>query len=176
MHTSSSVDIHGDPDRIYGRIYQLAADIQDWPVLLPHYRYLRVLEQAPTHKIADFGASRDGFPVKWRAQQELFPEEGRITYRHIKGITTGMWVEWRLEKRGDHVRVTIDHELSYDTAGNSDLKSTLIVSGLAALFANLVVGPIFVRNIAGKTLRCIKAKVESEASNMERISDRKQER
>ncbi|HZO90158.1 MAG TPA: SRPBCC family protein [Chthonomonadaceae bacterium] len=150
MHTSNSIDIRGDAERIYGRIYQLAADIQDWPTLLPHYRYLRVLEQSPTHKIADFGASRDGFPVKWRAQQELFPDEGRITYQHTGGITKGMRVEWRLQKRGDHVHVAIDHELSYP------------VPVLGPLFAHYIVGSLFVRNIAGKTLRCIKSKVESE--------------
>jgi ribosome-associated toxin RatA of RatAB toxin-antitoxin module len=151
MHTSNTVEIYGDPERIYARIFRLAADIQDWPTLLPHYRYLRVLEQSPTHKIADFGASRDGFPVKWRARQEMFPEEGRITYRHIKGITTGMWVEWRLERGGDHVRVTLSHELTYP------------VPVLGPLFAQVIVGNLFVQNIAGKTLRCIKAKVETEA-------------
>lgn len=151
MHTANAVGMRGDPERLYGRIFQLAADIQDWPALLPHYRYLRVLEQSSTHKIADFGASRDGFPVKWRARQELFPAEGRITYQHIGGITKGMWVEWRLEKRGDHVHVTIEHELNYP------------VSILGPLFAQYIVGNLFVQNIAGKTLRCIQAKVEAES-------------
>ncbi|HZP80778.1 MAG TPA: SRPBCC family protein [Chthonomonadaceae bacterium] len=153
MRTTNTVEMRGDPERLYGRIFQLAADIQDWPTLLPHYRYLHVLEQSPTHKIADFGASRDGFPVRWRARQELFPAEGRITYRHIGGITKGMWVEWRLEKRGDHVRVTIEHELNYP------------VPIFGPLFAQVIVGNLFVRNIAGKTLRCIQAKVESESSS-----------
>jgi ribosome-associated toxin RatA of RatAB toxin-antitoxin module len=150
MHTTNVIDIRGEAERISDRIYQLAADIQDWPMLLPHYRYLRVLEQSPTHKVADFGASRSGFPVKWRARQDLFPDAGRITYRHIRGISRGMWVEWRLEKRGDHVHVVIDHELNYP------------LPGLGPLFARYIVGDLFVRNIAGKTLRCIKAKVESE--------------
>jgi ribosome-associated toxin RatA of RatAB toxin-antitoxin module len=151
MRTSNSVDIIGEPERIYPRIYQLAADIQDWPTLLPHYRYLHVREQSPTHKIADFGASRDGFPVKWRARQELFPEAGRITYKHLGGITKGMWVEWRLEKRDDRVLVTIDHELDYP------------VPVLGTLFARYIVGALFVENIAGKTLRTLKAAVENEA-------------
>ncbi len=150
MHTTNVIVIRGEAERIYGRIYQLAADIQDWPTLLPHYRYLRVLEQSPMYKIADFGASRDGFPVKWRARQELFPDEGRITYQHTRGITRGMWVEWRLEKQDDQVQVTIEHELNYP------------LPGLGPLFAHYIVGKLFVQNIAGKTLRCIKAKVESE--------------
>jgi ribosome-associated toxin RatA of RatAB toxin-antitoxin module len=150
MFTSNTVEISGSADLIYDRIYQLAADIQDWPTLLPHYRYMRVLERSDTHKIADFGASRDGFPCRWRARQELFPNEGRITYQHIGGITKGMWVEWRLEKRDDRVRVTIDHKLSYP------------VPLLGPLFARFIVGNLFIHNIAGKTLACIRRKVEAE--------------
>jgi hypothetical protein len=169
MHTSNTIRIDGDAARIYPLIYRLAADIQDWPALLPHYRYLRIVEQSATHKIADFGAfrlfslfasreKRSGcpdraaggvkFPVRWRARQDLFPEEGRITYRHVRGITRGMWVEWRLERREDHVQVTIDHDLTYP------------VPLLGPLFARYIVGALFVSNIAGKTLGCIKAKVE----------------
>ena len=149
MHTTNEIEIRGE----VSRIFQLAADIQDWPDILPHYRYMRILEQSPTHKVADFGATRDGFPVKWRARQELFPDEGRITFQHIGGITRGMWVEWRLEKRGDRVHVTIDHALTYR------------FPILGPLFAQYVVGNLFIRNIAGKTLRCIKAKVETESGD-----------
>lgn len=151
MRTSNTVEIYGEAERIFPRIYALAADIGDWARLLPHYRYMRVLEQAADYKVADFGASRDGFPVRWRARQELFPDEGRITYKHIGGITKGMWVEWRLQKRGDHVHVVIDHELTYP------------IPVLGPLFAQYIVGALFVHNIAGKTLRCIKAKVEAES-------------
>jgi len=153
MLTSNTVEIYGEVDRVHDRVFQLAADIQDWPTALPHYRYMRVSERSDAHKIADFGASRDGFPCSWRARQELFPAEGRITYKHIGGITKGMWVEWRLERRGDHVRVTIDHELSYP------------IPVLGPLFAQYIVGNLFIHNIAGKTLECIKLKVESEQAN-----------
>ncbi len=150
MHTVNKIEILGDPAVIRPRIYQLAADIQDWPAILPHYRYMRVTEQSDRHKVADFGASRDGLPVSWRARQELFPEEYRITFTHTGGVTKGMWVEWRMEPFGASVHVTIDHELTYP------------VPLLGPLFARHVVGALFVENIAGKTLRCIKAKVEME--------------
>ena len=150
MRTTNTIEIYGPPERIQGRIYQLAADLQDWPLILPHYRYMHIREQSERHKVADFGASRDGFPVKWSARQELFPEEGRITFKHIKGITRGMWVEWRLEKQADRVLVTIDHQLTYN------------VPLFGPLFAKYVVGYLFVHNIAGKTLRCIKKRVETE--------------
>ena len=108
--------------------------------------------------MADFGAVRVfalgplaiKFPCRWRARQELFAADKRITFKHLKGITRGMWVEWRLEDCGDHVRVTIDHELTYP------------IPVLGPLFAQYIVGNIFVHSVAGKTLNCIKAKVESE--------------
>ncbi|HLK55550.1 MAG TPA: SRPBCC family protein [Chthonomonadaceae bacterium] len=153
MRTVNEIEIEGDAERICPRIFQLAADIQDWPALLPHYRYMRILEQTERVKVADFGASRDGIPVKWRARQELFPEANRITFYHVGGVTRGMWVEWRLEKRSNGVHVAIHHELNYP------------VPLFGPLFATYIVGKLFVENIAGKTLRCIKAKVEAEAAS-----------
>jgi aromatase len=148
MHKVNRIEIRGE----ISRIFRLAADIQDWPALLPHYRYMRILEQSERVKVADFGASRNGFPVHWRARQELFPEENRIIFQHIGGITRGMWVEWRLEARGDPVHVEIIHDLTYP------------IPVLGPLFAHYIVGNLFVSHIANKTLRCIKAKVEAEAA------------
>jgi ribosome-associated toxin RatA of RatAB toxin-antitoxin module len=152
MQTVNEIEIMGDPARIRPRIFQLAADIQDWPAILPHYRYLRVTERSEQVKVADFGAHRDGLPVSWRARQELFPEDFHITFFHVGGVTRGMWVEWRLEEQNDRVRVTIAHRLSYP------------IPLLGPWFARYVVGKMFVENIAGKTLRCFKALVESESA------------
>ncbi len=153
MRTANTIEVMGDPARIRPRIYQLAADIQYWPDILPHYRYLRVTEESDRHKIADFGASRDGVPVSWRARQDLFPDESRITFLHTGGVTCGMWVEWRLEDREDRVVVTIAHELTYP------------IPLIGPLFAQYIVGKLFVENIAGKTLRCFKSRVEAETSS-----------
>ena len=152
MELVNAIHIAGDPDRIY----QLAADIHDWPRILPHYRYVKVQERGNNHGIdsvvAEMGASRDGFPVKWRARQELLPESRRIRFQHIGGITRGMQVEWRIEPESESVRVSIHHSLAYP------------VPILGALFAEYIVGRLFVHNIAGKTLRCIKTIAESEAT------------
>ncbi len=152
MHTLNAIEIHGEPDTVLARLFALVSDLEDWPRLLPHYRCLTVTEKTTTRKIASFGASRDGFPVKWRAEQELFPHEDRITFRHIGGVSKGMWVEWRLEKRPDGVRAVILHELTYP------------VPVLGPLFAEYVVGKLFVSPIANKTLRCFKALIEEEQS------------
>lgn len=150
MHTSNEIAIEGDPLRVRDRVFELAADLESWPVILPHYRYMRVRERSDRHKVADFGASRDGLPVSWRARQELFPDEYRVTFRHIAGATRGMWVEWHIEPLEGMVRVRIDHDLDYP------------VPVLGALFARYIVCGLFVENIAGKTLRCIKALIEAE--------------
>ena len=147
MQTENTILMYGPIDRIYA----LAANIQDWPALLPHYRYVVVEESSDRHKIARMGASRDGLPVRWRCRQELVPEAHRIVFQHIGGVTKGMDVEWRLVPEGEAVRVTIHHELHYP------------VPVLGPLFATFVVGRLFVHNIARKTLTCIKEKVEAEA-------------
>ena len=156
MHLENTITIEGDPDRIF----QLAANIQDWPDILPHYRYVRIEEMTDLVKVAWMGAARQvfpqrwglgGFPVKWRARQELIPEERRIRFKHIGGISRGMDVEWRIEPEVHGVHVSISHELTYD------------IPLVGPLFARYIVGGLFVHNIAGKTLRCIKKIVEAEA-------------
>jgi len=148
MHVQNTLLMRGDPDRIFA----LAAEIGDWPRILPHYRYVVVEERAERHKIARMGATRDGFPVSWRARQDLDPERRVIRFRHVGGITRGMEVEWRILPSGEGVRVSILHDLSYP------------VPVLGPLFARWIVGELFVKNIAGKTLRCIREIVEAEAA------------
>ena len=97
--------------RLYARPeiahFQLAADIQDWPVLLPHYREVIVFEQTNdgTRKFVEMAAVRDNFPlpglkfpVRWRSVQVCEPDTGRIYFKHLAGIATGMWVVWSLEE------------------------------------------------------------------------------
>ena len=152
MQSVNQIEINGDPDEICPVIFQLAADIQDWPAILPHYRYLKVKESTATHKLADFGASRDGFPVSWSATQDLYPEENRIEFFHVGGATKGMWVEWRLEKRTSSVFVTIVHRLEYP------------IPVLGKLISKYIIGRLFVENIASKTLLCFKNRIEAKSA------------
>ena len=170
----------GDPQKIGSRLFQLAADIQDWGWILPHYRYLRVTEQEGNRRTADFGATRSfvlfrfkkrrnaddpedapiaysetgfEFPVSWQARQEIFPGERRITYQHIGGITKGMRVEWRITPQRDRMKVVIDHEL------------TMKIPIFGKWFSDKIVGKLFVHNIAGKTLQSLKTIVETTEAN-----------
>jgi len=146
MHTENHITIRGPIDRIF----ELAVEVTRWPEILPHYRWVKLIEKEGRKRTVEMAAHRDGIPVRWMAVQTIIPEEHRIMFRHIEGPTTGMDVEWTLIKRGEEVDVTIRH----------DFESGIPVIG--PLVSNYIVGKFFVHNIAGKTLGRIKEIVESE--------------
>src|SRR5215211_1126608 len=93
-------------------------------------------------------ARRDFYPVRWVAVQRSLVEEYRITFRHVRGISRGMNVEWQLTQTADGTSVRIWHEF----------RSSIPIVG--EIFARRIVGQLFVSNIAGKTLRQIKRLAE----------------
>jgi ribosome-associated toxin RatA of RatAB toxin-antitoxin module len=146
MHTSNSVTMAGDLDQIV----QLAADIEQWPVILPHYRWVTLLDGGGDRKVVEMAARRDRIPVKWRAVQQI-DRSGTtpvINFHHIWGPTRGMDVAWTFEPSPDHVVVTISHDFRppWPIVGN--------------IIAERIIGPQFVGAIAGKTLTTIKGIVE----------------
>jgi hypothetical protein len=98
-------------------------------------------------------AWRDFIPVRWRAEQVLFPDEPRIAFRHVGGITKGMEVEWRFVESNGGTDVSIYHEFAL----NWPLIGTVV--------AERIIGPQFVANIAGKTLRRIRQLAENRADS-----------
>lgn len=151
MHIENEIFIKAD----IADIYQLAAPVERWPEILPHYRWVHVLRDDGDRRLVEMAARRDWIPVRWRAEQRLFPEEPRITFRHVGGFTKGMEVKWVFEptEQGG-VRVAILH----------DLPRLLGLPLVGDLAANRIVGPLFVKDIAGKTLRKIKELAEAEVS------------
>src|SRR6266700_1966485 len=69
MHTENSITIRGDMDHIFA----VASAVEDWPRLLPHYRWVNVLSGGTTDRLVEMAALRDGFPVRWSARQRLEP-------------------------------------------------------------------------------------------------------
>lgn len=146
MRTANTVIMKGDLNRIVA----LAADTERWPVILPHYRWVTLLEGGGDTKTVEMAARRGKFPVKWRAVQTV--ERGGptpvIRFRHIGGVTKGMEVAWTFDVQPDGVHVTIDHDFTppWPVVGN--------------LVSDRVIGPQFIEKIAGKTLATIKGIVE----------------
>jgi uncharacterized membrane protein len=152
LHTKNEILIRAGAAEVYG----LAAPVERWPEILPHYRWVRVLEDGGEgRRVVEMAALRNFIPVRWRAEQLLFPEVPRIVFRHVGGVTKGMEVEWVFAPQDDGVvRVSILHDLERGLAGWP------LVGGVVA---DRVVGPFFVSNIAGKTLRRIKELAEARA-------------
>ena len=98
METFIERTVGADPMKIYG----LAAAVEDWPRILPHYRWVRVLSSdRPDARVVDMAARRDvvgrlGIPLRWTAVQRLYPREARIEFDHVGGVTRGMRVEWTI--------------------------------------------------------------------------------
>jgi ribosome-associated toxin RatA of RatAB toxin-antitoxin module len=132
----------------YERVFDLAAEVERWPELLPHYRYVRRLPDLPERHF-EMGASRGPIPVRWRAIQRPLPDERRIEFVHTGGVTRGMEVAWRFEERNGALDVSIEHELELEWP---------IIGGFAA---DHVIGPQFIEAIAGRTLRRVKELAEA---------------
>lgn len=132
------------------RIFPLAADVERWPEILPHYRYVRRLPGA--ERRFAMGARRGPLPVRWEAIQRPLPAERRIEFLHTGGVTTGMQVAWRFEEADGATDVSIEHrlELAWPLIGEWAVRN--------------VIGPQFIEAIARRTLRRVKELAEGAAT------------
>jgi ribosome-associated toxin RatA of RatAB toxin-antitoxin module len=126
------------------RIFALAADVERWPLILPHYRYVRRLPDPDGERRFAMGARRGPIPVSWEAIQRPIPEQRTIEFVHTGGVTKGMWVGWRFEPADAGTDVSIEHRLELPWP---------MLGGFAA---DRVIGPHFIEAIAGHTLRRIR--------------------
>lgn len=146
MQTTIAVAMRADPEVIF----RLAAAVERWPEILPHYSSVRVLRDDGQRRIVAMAARRDAIPVRWVAEQRVYPADRRVTFRHVGGITRGMDVAWTLtpmELSGD-VLVQIWHRF--------EPRWPLVPDVLI----DLVVGRYFVNGIAARTLACLRARAE----------------
>ena len=135
----------------FERIFPLVADVERWPEILPHYRYVRPVPDPQGERRFAMGARRGAIPVRWEAVQRPLVDERRIEFVHTGGVTRGMWVAWRFASVPDGTDVSIEHRL--------DLGWPLV----GELAARHVIGPQFIEAIAGRTLRRIRQLAEGSA-------------
>ncbi len=147
MHTQNAVWMKAPQSTIF----RLAADVAEWPHLLPHYRFVHVLEERPGERLVEMSARRGLIPVTWTARQRLHPAEGLIAYTHLGGPTLGMEVAWHFTSSDGGTRVVIVHDLA-------DPQTSLLRLPLATwIAAEWFIGPI-----ADRTLHHIKLAAERE--------------
>jgi ribosome-associated toxin RatA of RatAB toxin-antitoxin module len=132
------------------RIFMVAVDVERWPEQLRHYRRVRLIERDPAGGgLVEMSANRPfgllNWPTWWVSEMETRPlgraRPPAIRFRHVRGITTGMEVEWSFVPASGGTQVRIVHE--WNGPGWP------VIGGLAAA---LVIGPIFIHGIASRTL------------------------
>ena len=138
--------------------FHVAADVERWPDILPHYRKVRF------HERRDFGVGRVemaawrdfGGPVRyptwWVSDMRADPAEPAVHYRYVDGITRGMDVTWMFEPRDGGTLVRISHAWP---------GPPWPVIGAFAWRA--VIAPVFVSAIAQRTLAGVAAEAERRA-------------
>ena len=134
-------------------IFETAANLELWPRILPHYRYIRYLEHSPSRNVVVMAATRSGIPISWTSEQIIDRDRLEIHFHHLKAWTKGMRVVWTFSDRPDGVLVTILHDLRFRIP-------------VLAPIVNPIIGDFFIYNVANKTLRCMKAYVEAKADEV----------
>ena len=131
------------------RIFPLAAEVERWPEILPHYRYVRPVPDGEGRRRFAMGARRGIIPVRWEAIQRPMPDARTIEFVHTGGVTKGMKVAWRFEPIEGGTDVSIEHRLALPWP---------LVGGFAA---RNVIGPHFIEAIARRTLGTIRQLAEA---------------
>jgi len=138
------------------RVFAAARDVEQWPRILAHYRWVRVLERRTDGDIVEMAAWRPfgpaRYPTWWVSHMTVDRSAHEVRYRHIRGITRGMDVVWSLAPSEFGVDVTIVHRW--------DGPPWPLVGGVVA---DLVIGPVFIHGIASRTLAGIKRHSEEAA-------------
>jgi ribosome-associated toxin RatA of RatAB toxin-antitoxin module len=134
-------------------IFETAANLELWPRILPHYRYIRYLFRSPGRNIVVMAATRSGIPISWTSEQVIDRERVEVRFHHLKAFTKGMHVIWTFQEVPAGVLVKIEHNLAFR------------VKALAPV-ADAIIGTFFIHHIANKTLRCMKSYVEMSSNKI----------
>jgi ribosome-associated toxin RatA of RatAB toxin-antitoxin module len=129
-------------------IFETAANLELWPKILPHYRYIRYLERGENRNVVVMAAKRSGIPIKWTSEQSIDRENLQVRFHHLKAFTKGMRVVWTFDETPAGVLVQIVHDLQFR------------VPTLAPL-AERIIGGFFISHIARQTLRHMKTHLEA---------------
>src|SRR3989442_4484726 len=93
------------------RAFEAASQVERWPELLPHYRWVRFLERREGGGIVEMAAWRPfgplRYPTWWVSEMTIDVRRRGIHYPHPRGITRGRNFERRFALRGQGVPVTL---------------------------------------------------------------------
>ena len=144
MHSTNSIIMHAPKMAIF----ETAANLELWPAILPHYRYIRYLERSAERNLVVMAAVRSGIPIAWTSEQIIDRQNVEVRFHHLKAFTKGMRVVWKFNETPAGVLVEIAHDLQFR------------IPALAPL-ADRIIGNFFIHHIASQTLRHIKTHLEA---------------
>ena len=156
MHKTNSIIMHASR----AEIFETAANLELWPRILPHYRYIKYLERGTDRNIVIMAANRSGIPISWMSEQIIDREKFEVRFHHLKAFTKGMLVVWTFQETPAGVLVEIAHDLNFR------------VPVLAPL-AEPIIGDFFIHHIANRTLQCMKTYLETKGTNCARMKRRR---
>jgi len=137
------------------RVFRAAIDVEQWPAILGHYRWVRVLERQNDEALVEMAAwrpfGRIKYPTWWVSEMWVDQAAAAVHYRHVQGITTGMDVVWQLQPVSGGTEVSIVHQWSGPRWP--------VIGPVAAAW---VIGPVFIHGIASRTLAGIASHVEAD--------------
>ena len=145
MHTGNSIIMQAPK----AAIFETAANLELWPKILPHYRYIRYLERSDTRNVVVMAAVRSGIPISWTSEQIIDRDKLEVHFHHLKAWTKGMRVVWTFKETPTGVLVEIVHDLRFRVPAFAPIVEP-------------VVGGFFIHHIASQTLRCMKAHLEAQ--------------
>lgn len=144
MQTTDERIVHAPPSMIF----DIARKVELWPGYLPHYRWVRFRERTSEGGgLVEMSAWRPvgslpaGWPTWWLSEMSVDSTRPAIRFRHVGGVTKGMEVEWSFLPQSDGTLVRIVH------AWNGPRWPLIGVFAATA-----VIGPLFIRVIAQRTL------------------------
>lgn len=143
-------------DAPVSRIFELARDVERWPEHLAHYRWVKFRRRATDGGgLVEMAAYRPfgafSWPTWWMSEMSVDERAPAVRYKHVEGITTGMDVEWNFRKVDDGKRTHVRIVHVWNGPG---------WPGIGTVAAVAVIGPVFVRGIASRTLAGLAAVAE----------------
>ena len=121
----------------------MVSELVAWPRYLPHYRWIRVMENHQDYQIVRMACYRGWIPIDWVSRFQVDPIHLKLHFTHLKAFTQGMKVVWHLDplENETRTRVTIAH----------DLKP--VSQRWGNWISERIIGNFFIDYVATKTLR-----------------------
>ena len=138
--------------------FRVGADVERWPQILPHYRWVRFRQRRDfATGVVEMAAWRSfgimNYPTWWVSKMWHDADAPAVYYEHVEGITSRMVVRWEFQARGAQTLIRVVHEWEGP-------RWPLI----GRLAASAVIGPGFISAIAQRTIAGVAEEAQMQAA------------